>query len=81
LLFVLKRLGIFAATLLLASIVVFTVLAVLPGDPAQVAAGTQATPEQIAALRSEYGLEGSVPQRYVHWLGDLVTGDLGTTFV
>ena len=80
-LFVLKRLGIFAATLLLASVAVFTVLAVLPGDPAQVAAGTQATPEQVAALRSEYGLEGSVPQRYVRWLGDLVTGDLGTTFV
>src|SRR5205823_4442040 len=80
-LFVLKRLGIFAATLLLASVVVFTVLAVLPGDPAQVAAGTQATPRQVAALRAEYGLDGSVPQRYVRWLDDLVTGDLGTTFV
>src|SRR3954451_18521682 len=60
---------------------VFAVLAVLPGDPAQVAAGTQATPEQVAALREEYGLIGSVPQRYASWLGDLVTGDLGPTFV
>ncbi len=41
--------------------VVFAVLAVLPGDPAEVAAGTQATPEQVAALRAEYGLDGSVP--------------------
>jgi peptide/nickel transport system permease protein len=79
--FLLKRIGIFVLTLLLASVVVFAVLAVLPGDPAQVAAGTQATPQQVAALRQEYGLTGSVPERYVRWLGDLVTGDLGTTFV
>jgi peptide/nickel transport system permease protein len=79
--FLFKRIGIFALTLVLASIAVFAVLAVLPGDPAQVAAGTQATPEQVAALREEYGLTGSVPQRYASWLGDLVTGDLGTTFV
>ena len=79
--FLLKRIGIFAVTLLLASIAVFAVLTVLPGDPAQVAAGTQATPEQVAALRQEYGLTGSAPRRYVSWLGDLVTGDLGKTFV
>ena len=79
--FLLKRIGIFALTLVLASIAVFAVLAVLPGDPAQVAAGTQATPEQVAALRQEYGLDGSVPERYFSWLGDLATGDLGTTFV
>jgi peptide/nickel transport system permease protein len=79
--FLLKRIGIFALTLLLASIAVFAVLAVLPGDPAQVAAGTQATPEQVGALREEYGLTGSAPQRYVSWLVDLLTGDLGTTFV
>ena len=79
--YVLRRLGIFAVTLLVASMVVFAILAVLPGDPAEVAAGTQATPEQVAALRAEYGLTGSVPQRYVRWLGDILTGDLGNTFV
>jgi peptide/nickel transport system permease protein len=79
--FILKRLGLFALTLLLASMAVFVVLTVLPGDPAQVAAGTQATPEQVEALREEYGLTGSVPERYVRWLGDLVTGNLGKTFV
>src|SRR5215831_1510920 len=79
--YVLRRLGIFAVTLLVASMVVFAVLAVLPGDPAEVAAGTQATPEQVAALRDEYGLTGSVPQRYFRWLGDILTGDLGNTFV
>jgi peptide/nickel transport system permease protein len=79
--FVLRRLGIFLVTLLVASIVVFAVLAVLPGDPAEVAAGTQATPEQVAALRTEYGLNGSAPRRYVDWLGDVVTGNLGKTFV
>jgi peptide/nickel transport system permease protein len=79
--FLLKRIGIFAVTLLLASIAVFAVLTVLPGDPAQVAAGTQATPEQVAALRQEFGLTGSAPRRYISWLGDLVAGDLGKTFV
>ena len=58
------------------SSLVFALLTVLPGDPAQVAAGTQATPEQVAALRQEYGLTGSVPARYVRWLRHLVTGDL-----
>jgi peptide/nickel transport system permease protein len=79
--FLLKRIGVFAVTLVLASIAVFAVLTVLPGDPAQVAAGTQATPQQVAALREEYGLTGSAPRRYVSWLGDLVSGDLGKTFV
>jgi peptide/nickel transport system permease protein len=80
-LFVLRRVVIFVVTLLVASIVAFAVLAVLPGDPAEVAAGTQATPEQVAALRDEYGLNGSVPERYVRWLSDLLSGNLGNTFV
>jgi peptide/nickel transport system permease protein len=79
--FVLRRLGIFLVTLLLASVVVFTILTVLPGDPAQVAAGVNATPEQVQALRVEYGLTGSAPRRYLHWLHGVLTGDLGTTFV
>jgi peptide/nickel transport system permease protein len=54
---------------------------VLPGDPAEVAAGVNATPEQVHALRVAYGLTGSVPQRYLHWLRGVLTGDLGTTFV
>jgi peptide/nickel transport system permease protein len=80
-LFVLRRLAIFAVTLFVASIVVFAVLAVLPGDPAEVAAGVNASPEQVQALREEYGITGSAPARYAHWLGGIFTGDLGKTFV
>lgn len=78
--FVARRLAVFAASLLAASLLVFAVMAVLPGNPAEVAAGTEATPEQIAALSEEYGLEGSAPERYLDWVGDLVQGDLGKTF-
>jgi len=78
--FVARRLAVFAASLLAASVLVFAVMSVLPGNPAEVAAGTEATPEQIAALSEEYGLEGSAPARYFNWVGDLVLGDLGKTF-
>jgi peptide/nickel transport system permease protein len=76
-----RRVGVFLATLVLASILVFAVMAVLPGNPAEVAAGTQATPEQVASLEREYGLDRPAPARYVSWVKGLLTGDLGTTFV
>jgi peptide/nickel transport system permease protein len=76
-----RRLGVFVVTLLVASVAVFFVLAWLPGDPAEVAAGTQATPAQVAELRQEFGLNGSPVARYGNWLKGVVTGDLGTTFI
>jgi peptide/nickel transport system permease protein len=79
--FVLKRLGTFLLTLLLASVAVFWVLTVLPGDPAEVAAGVNSTPAQVQALREEFGLTGSAPTRYVRWLRGVLTGNLGKTFV
>jgi peptide/nickel transport system permease protein len=79
--YLLRRAGVFLAGLAVASVLVFTVMAVLPGDPAQVAAGTDATPEQIEALREEYGLNGGPVERYFSWIGGILTGDLGTTFV
>jgi peptide/nickel transport system permease protein len=79
--YVLRRAGIFLASLAVASVLIFAVMAVLPGDPAEVAAGTDATPEQIAALREQFGLNGGPVQRYTHWIGGVLTGDLGTTFV
>lgn len=77
----LRRIGVFLVTVVLASIAVFAVLAVLPGDPAQIYAGTQATPNQVANLRREYGLDAPIPVRYVRWVGDLARGDLGKTFI
>jgi peptide/nickel transport system permease protein len=79
--YVARRVGVFLGSLIIASILVFSVMAVLPGNPAQVAAGTEATPEQVAALEAEYGLDAPPLARYVTWIGDLLTFDLGTTFV
>ena len=55
--YLLKRLGIGVATLMVASIVIFVVLEVLPGDPAQFMLGLNATPEALAALREQLGLD------------------------
>jgi peptide/nickel transport system permease protein len=79
--FAVRRVGVFLITVVLASVAVFGLLAVLPGDPASIYAGTQATPGQVEALRQEYGLDAPVPTRYVRWVKGIVTGDLGDTFV
>jgi peptide/nickel transport system permease protein len=59
--------------------VVFTISSLLPGDAAQETLGQSATPEQVAALRAQLGLNEPGPQRYVHWLVGLATGDPGTS--
>ncbi|CAN7607591.1 ABC transporter permease [Phenylobacterium sp. LjRoot225] len=74
---VLKRLGAAALTLLLVSVIVFTISSLLPGDAASETLGQSATPEAVAALRAELGLNEPAPARYLHWLGGLVTGDPG----
>jgi peptide/nickel transport system permease protein len=66
-----------ALTLLLVSAVVFSIASWLPGDAAQAALGQSATPEMVAALRAQLGLDQPAPVRYVHWLGGLLTGDAG----
>jgi peptide/nickel transport system permease protein len=75
-----KRLAGFIATLAAASLVVFLVLEVLPGDPAQVMLGTAARPEQVAALRAELGLDRPAPERYLAWVGGMLRGDLGRSY-
>lgn len=78
--FLAKRIGIGAVTLLVASMVVFGVLEILPGDPAQLMLGMNATPEALAAMRQQMGLDAPVPVRYVNWIGGLVVGDFGRSF-
>ena len=78
-LFLLKRLATTLGTLFFTSLVVFLVLEVLPGDPALVILGTDATDQQLATLRSELGLDRPAMTRYMAWLGELVQGDLGTS--
>ena len=64
-------------TLLAASLVVFLVLELLPGDVAEVILETTATDESVAALREKLGLSRSLPLRYVEWVWGLVSGDWG----
>jgi peptide/nickel transport system permease protein len=74
-----RRIGAAIVTLLIVSMVVFAITAVLPGDAAQQALGQFATPEQVAALRVELGLDKPGVVRYLQWLWNLLRGDLGTS--
>jgi len=74
---ILRRTAAGIATLLLVSILVFIGTSVLPGDVAQIILGQMATPETLAALRAKLGLDQPAHIRYFHWLGNLLTGDLG----
>jgi peptide/nickel transport system permease protein len=78
--FLLKRFITFVATLLAASLVIFGVLEILPGNAAQVMLGTTATPEAVAALAAKLGLDKPPVERYLDWLHGLFTGDLGVSY-
>jgi len=77
--FLLQRLTALVVTLLVASLVVFLVMEVLPGDPASIMLGVNARPDTLAALRQQMGLDLPAAERYLIWLGGLVTGDLGNS--
>ena len=74
-LFLLKRLATFFATLAVASAVVFLVLELLPGNAAEVVLGETATPEAVAALEKQIGLDKPPLQRYGAWVGGLLRGE------
>jgi peptide/nickel transport system permease protein len=78
--FAARRLAALLLTLFAASLVVFGVLELLPGDPALLQLGTEAREDTLAALRREMGLDRPAPARYLAWVGGLLTGDLGTSF-
>lgn len=77
--FLLRRLLTLGLTAWLATVAVFAVLEVVPGDPALLMLGTSAQPDTLAALRAQMGLDRPVTVRYLHWVGGLLTGDLGTS--
>jgi len=74
---VLQRIAIGFATLIVVSVIVFVMTSVLPGDVAQIILGQSATPETLAALRAELGMDRPGYVRYFIWLGNMATGDLG----
>lgn len=75
--FVIRRVLLGIVTLFVVSIIVFAATQALPGDPAQAILGRNATPESLAALREQLGLNTPVVQQYLDWLGGILTGDPG----
>ncbi|MBW2062274.1 MAG: ABC transporter permease [Deltaproteobacteria bacterium] len=74
---ILRRIIIGIVTLFVVSVMIFVGTSVLPGDVAEIILGQMATPDSLAALRHDLGLDQPAYIRYFLWLGDLVTGDLG----
>ncbi len=77
----LTRLGILLLSLVTASVLIFLVVQVLPGDPAQVVLGVNATPEALAQLRHQMGLDMPGWERYLIWISGIPRGDFGTSQV
>ena len=69
-----------AVSLAVASVVIFALIRVIPGDPASYMLGLNATEETLAALRAELGLDGAPVARYFAWVGGMLTGDFGTSY-
>jgi len=67
-------------TLAVATVVVFSVLEVLPGDPAELMLGINAQEDTLNALRKQMGLDRPVPTRYASWVGGMLTGDFGRSY-
>ena len=74
---IMRRLGIGVVTLWVVSLLMFAGTEILPGDVAEIMLGQEATPESLAALRGKLGLDKPAAIRYLEWLGDMATFDLG----
>jgi peptide/nickel transport system permease protein len=76
------RFALLLPVLLGVSIVTFSLIRLVPGDPVTVVLGPDArtTPEQVAAIRTAFGLDQPAPIQYVAWMGHILSGDLGTSF-
>ena len=80
LLYLVQRLAVLAATLVIASLVVFAVMEILPGDAAETMLGPTATPEAVAALARKLGIDLPLHVRYAQWIAGLLRGDLGVSY-
>src|SRR6202012_2072416 len=78
--FVARRLLYLVPVLLAVSLLTFLIASLLPGDLASVILGDQATPDKVAALRHDMGLDRPLLVRYVGWLGHILMGDFGRSF-
>ncbi|WEK03168.1 MAG: ABC transporter permease [Candidatus Devosia phytovorans] len=79
-LFALRRFAGFAVTLLAAAFVIFWLLDLLPGDPAQFILGVNATPDSVARLRLQMGLDAPGYERFLGWIWGMLQGDFGMSY-
>ncbi|KQR29914.1 peptide ABC transporter [Rhizobium sp. Leaf155] len=79
--FIFHRLLMAIPTLLIVAITVFALIRFIPGDPAALMLGDMATPDQIAEMRTELGLDTSLPQQFFVWAGNVLSGDFGQSIV
>jgi glutathione transport system permease protein len=79
--FVLRRLGLMLPVFLVVSLVVFLIIHLVPGDPIDNMMRVGSTPAQRAQIEAKYGLDRSLAEQYVVWMGRLLTGDLGTAII
>lgn len=79
--FIFNRLLMALPTMLIVAITVFALIRFIPGDPAALMLGDMATPDQIVAMRTELGLDLSMPQQFLVWSGNVLTGDFGRSIV
>lgn len=77
---ILKKLTALIITLFMVSVLAFLAFQIIPGDPTTKMLGTEATPEAIAALRSDLGLDRPIMARYFDWLGSFISGDMGISY-
>jgi len=75
------RLLLMAPVLFGVTVVVFLVISLIPGDPAHAILGTFATPENVKELNAALGLDKPLPEQYVIWIGHVLTGDFGRSYV
>lgn len=79
--YALKRLWQMVPVMLLVSVAVFSIIHLIPGNPAQIVAGPNATPEQLAALEARMGLDQPLWTQYAIWLKNVLSGDLGVSYI
>lgn len=79
--YIVKRLLAMIPVLIGLSIIVFLIMAMIPGDPAQAILGNFATPENVARVNRELGLDKPLPQQYLIWVTNLLQGDFGRSYI
>ncbi len=78
--YLVERLAVLVATLLIATAIIFVIVQIVPGDPVRYMMGLQADPATVAAMRHQLGLDLAPLHRYFEWLGGLFRGDFGLSY-